>query len=208
MRKLFSTLFALAGTAAIMLQVGPHDAGTNFCNWLSIWTACKQSLPEWFDRWPWTFPVVLLIAAFATIVWTPSVHLLRKSRTAPAPKEKIIRYARQWKSLSDDIYSEIGMLRSNGIGDLPSNFKSLPEAEKDRIWRETTNRQTDNFRREIERMNRRFDARIQQAYDQIAELDVLPPQQFRAVNSFGYKKAAQIIGSEALKILDKYNEPH
>jgi hypothetical protein len=77
MRRLLSILFALGGGATIMLQVGPHDAATNVCNWLSFWSACKQTLPESFDRWAWMFPAALLAVALGIIVWTPSVHIFQ-----------------------------------------------------------------------------------------------------------------------------------
>jgi hypothetical protein len=76
MRKLISALFAIGGGASLMLQVGPHDAATNVCNWLSVWHTCLQSLPDWFDRWAWVFPATLFGAAIAILIWTPVIHLV------------------------------------------------------------------------------------------------------------------------------------
>jgi hypothetical protein len=75
MRRLFSALFALGGGVALMLQVGPHDAATNVCNWLPFWAVCKQFLPESFDKWAWVFPAALFAAAVGVLIWTPSFHL-------------------------------------------------------------------------------------------------------------------------------------
>jgi hypothetical protein len=50
MRRLLSALIALFGVVSLMLEVGPHDAATNFCNWILIWRDCPQSLPGWFSQ--------------------------------------------------------------------------------------------------------------------------------------------------------------
>jgi hypothetical protein len=76
MRKLLSTLIALFGFASLMLQVGPHDAGTNFCNWVVFWRDCPQSLPVWFSQWAWVFPAVLFFVAIGVFVW-PLTRRLR-----------------------------------------------------------------------------------------------------------------------------------
>ncbi|HEX3506652.1 MAG TPA: hypothetical protein VHU22_24995 [Xanthobacteraceae bacterium] len=78
MRKLFSTLLALIGVAALMPEVGPHDAAANVCSWVSFWGACLQSLPLSFDKWAWLFPAVLFATAFSVLIWTPAFHLFKK----------------------------------------------------------------------------------------------------------------------------------
>jgi hypothetical protein len=77
MRRILSGLFALSGGAGLMLQVGPHDAATNFCNWLSFWQSCSQSLPSWFDRWAWLFPATLLCVAIGLLIWPTATHILK-----------------------------------------------------------------------------------------------------------------------------------
>ncbi len=69
MRKVLSGLFALSGGGGMMPQVGPHDAATNFCNWLSSWETCSQALPGWFDRWAWLFPTTLFCLAIGLLIW-------------------------------------------------------------------------------------------------------------------------------------------
>lgn len=75
MRKIFSVLFGLGGGATLMLQVGPHDAATNVCSWLSFWGGCLQSLPDSFNKWAWVFPTSLFALAVGILIWTPAVHI-------------------------------------------------------------------------------------------------------------------------------------
>jgi hypothetical protein len=81
MRRLLSALIALFGVVSLMLEVGPHDAATNFCNWLVIWRDCPQSLPGWFSQWAWVLPTCLFCAAIGVLVW-PLARRLTKPATA------------------------------------------------------------------------------------------------------------------------------
>jgi hypothetical protein len=113
MRKLFSALLALSGGAAIMLQVGPHDAASNFCNWLSFWHQCRQSLPSSFDKWAWLFPAGLFAIALLIVAWMPLAHLLRTWKIKSDSKlENILRV---------DMPGQVIQLRQG-------NFEKLPAA--------------------------------------------------------------------------------
>jgi hypothetical protein len=70
MRRILSIIFgAFGGGSAFMMQVGRHDAATNFCDWLSIWDGCLQTLPSWFGKWGWLFPISLFCLAAALLAW-------------------------------------------------------------------------------------------------------------------------------------------
>jgi hypothetical protein len=103
MRKILSALFALFGAAGLMMQVGPHDAATNFCNWLSFWPACPLSLSAWFDRFAWAFPVALLCVAAVLLITPLAVKFLRTSaahiaraawKTVPVTELNLAAYIR------------------------------------------------------------------------------------------------------------------
>jgi len=84
MRKILSGLFAFCGAGlALLMQVGPHDAATNFCNWMPFWQPCQQSLSNWFDRWAWTFPTTLLGAALILCLSPFAIRVLRRPGGRP-----------------------------------------------------------------------------------------------------------------------------
>jgi hypothetical protein len=92
MRKALSAISGiLGGSSGLMMQVGPHDAATNFCNWLSFWKACPGSLPAWFDEWAWAFPVSLLLLTFALLSW-PLLRVAIKGRPAALSNPLQIRF--------------------------------------------------------------------------------------------------------------------
>lgn len=77
MRKIAGIILSvLGGLAALMLPVGPHDAATNFCGWLSPWRGCLEALPAWFDNWSWVLPLVFFGIAAVLLIW-PSFQILR-----------------------------------------------------------------------------------------------------------------------------------
>jgi hypothetical protein len=60
----------LGGAVELMLQVGSHDAATNFCTYFSFyWAACAQSLPKRFDEFAWMLPTALGFAGTILIAW-------------------------------------------------------------------------------------------------------------------------------------------
>ena len=129
-----------------------------------------------------------------------------------ALKEKSLRYARQWKALSDDIYAELTRINSQRtFPNLPLNFQSLSEEERNRIWQESTGKTIQQSSLDMGHLNQLFDSRIQKSLDEMVELGITPdishPKQFRAVNPFGYNDLARALGSESLKLMDKYNDP-
>lgn len=129
-----------------------------------------------------------------------------------ALKEKSLRYARQWKALSDDIYAELTRINSQRtFPNLPLNFQSLSEEERNRIWQESTGKTIQQSSLDMGHLNQLFDSRIQKSLDEMVELGITPdishPKQFRAVNPFGYNDLARALGSELLKLMDKYNDP-
>jgi hypothetical protein len=84
MLKILSGLFlAFSGfSVGLMMQVGPHDAATNFCNWLSFWQTCPQSLPTWFDKWGWILPAFLVFMGLIFLPWPLITHLPPQFRRA------------------------------------------------------------------------------------------------------------------------------
>jgi hypothetical protein len=60
-----------------MMQVGPHDAATNFCNWMPFWRTCRQFLPDWFDSWGWILPAFLFCIALI-VLFFPLAELHRQ----------------------------------------------------------------------------------------------------------------------------------
>jgi hypothetical protein len=65
----------IGGGSGFMMGVGPHDAATNFCNWLSIWRSCPQALDGWFDQWGWMFPVSLILFSLGLFFWPALMRL-------------------------------------------------------------------------------------------------------------------------------------
>jgi hypothetical protein len=79
LKILFGLFFGLLGFAlGLMMQVGPHDAGTNFCGWSPFPKKCLSLLPDWFDRWGWMLPTCLVVAAIILITWAPLHALLNR----------------------------------------------------------------------------------------------------------------------------------
>lgn len=77
-RIAFGLFFGFLGFAVgLMLQVGPHSAGSNFCSWLPFWPSCSGALPDWFDRYAWALPAFLLGAAACLLLWAPGHALIR-----------------------------------------------------------------------------------------------------------------------------------
>jgi hypothetical protein len=82
MRKLFSALPAiLGGLLVLMMEVGPHDAAANFCNWLSIFLpTCFQFLPRRFDSWAWALPALLIFLSLVLLILPAVAKLFLKLR--------------------------------------------------------------------------------------------------------------------------------
>jgi hypothetical protein len=59
------------------MQVGPHDAGTNACNWSPLPSYCLTLVPNWFDQWAWLLPTSLVCAAAILFLWAPLQGLIR-----------------------------------------------------------------------------------------------------------------------------------
>jgi hypothetical protein len=77
LRVFFGIFCAFLGfSAGLMMQVGPHDAATNVCNWLSFWQSCSASLPGSFDKWAWMLPASLLCAAAILLLWAPAAAVI------------------------------------------------------------------------------------------------------------------------------------
>jgi hypothetical protein len=81
LKIVFGLFFAFLGFAVgLMLQVGAHNAGENFCSWLSFWPSCSAALPDWFDKWAWLLPGSLLVAAACLLFWAPGHALIKAAR--------------------------------------------------------------------------------------------------------------------------------
>src|ERR1700689_3164888 len=68
---------ALAGVAGVTRPGGPHDAGTNACNWSPLPSYCLTLVPNWFDQWAWLLPTSLVCAAAILFLWAPLQGLIR-----------------------------------------------------------------------------------------------------------------------------------
>jgi hypothetical protein len=56
----------------LMMQVGSHDAATNFCTYLSFyWPTCLHSLPDWFASYAPILPAILVIGGLVLVLWAP-----------------------------------------------------------------------------------------------------------------------------------------
>ena len=64
------------------MQVGAHDAATNFCSWFSkIWSSCNDSLTPWFDDWGFAGPLAFLFIGVLLVFWAAlSMHRDSKAK--------------------------------------------------------------------------------------------------------------------------------
>ena len=98
-------LGAIGSVAGLTMQVGPHDAATNMCNWSPFPAFCQGLLPSWFDQWAWLLPTSLLCVAGILLFWAPLQALFG-----------IIAHRRRLIPLSEGAALIYGELRGTDLG--------------------------------------------------------------------------------------------
>src|ERR1019366_6844778 len=86
-RRLWIVLSAMPGLLAIMIQVGPEEAGKNLCEWVAAITQ-TSSCPGWLPNIPrWTSLALwaMFIVGLVSVFW-PQLHQL----ITPAAPSRII----------------------------------------------------------------------------------------------------------------------
>jgi hypothetical protein len=71
----------LSFALGLMMQVLPHDAASNLCNWTPYPDRCRELLPSWFDQWAWLLPTSLLAIGVVILFWVPIRGLLVAARS-------------------------------------------------------------------------------------------------------------------------------
>jgi hypothetical protein len=108
-RNFVSILLAFFGAVSVMVEVGPHDAATNLCNYLTLWQDCHQSLPGWFSRWAWVLPIFLFCVA-GLLIWPLLLSFIR--HLLPMSEKQKCKFM----SLEDATSAAYGAARNTDIG--------------------------------------------------------------------------------------------
>jgi hypothetical protein len=138
---------------------------------LALWVILA-SIWHWTNDWSKRNCRVCFVSGIAVFI-IAGWHLLETPPTLPSAstqvendlREKSLRYAHNWKILSDEIYADVANMNLQmSVPNLPYNFQSLPKDEQARVWHDATGKTIESMEIGINRMSRLYDPRIQKAH--------------------------------------------
>jgi hypothetical protein len=95
----------LSFALGLMMQVLPHDAASNLCNWTPYPDRCRELLPSWFDQWAWLLPTSLLAIGVVILFWVPIRGLLLATRSNRYPAKMLFAWLALFACLTGAIWA-------------------------------------------------------------------------------------------------------